>query len=715
MEGMTMDDPTVITVGDGGGSTLLNESYLDVVMQLPLPGIVIFVHGVNSDGEWFQAAEHGLCDGLNKRLARQHGEIVYANTDGGQLEPVKYLDDLTADGYLNPDKQPDTFIAPDANYSPVIQFRWGYKASNEELQTYGDGIYLNEQNYWGGGPFANGCTSLPDLWGQGLNDQLFLWLHAQHLNPTNDRMVYACPPRPYYVLAALRLAKLVKAIREKQADVPITIVCHSQGNMVSMAAAFLGDRMGTVTDGAGNSRRCVADSYVLCNPPYSLLKKNLVEAWSGTEMAAGELHWGRQSLNARRTTLKNFFEIISKQAENAQAPEKIDAFMKNEPHGFTAEFDRKHWGYGPNKTNHGRVTLYFNPHDQVISASPVQGIGWRGMSQEEIDATGADKVFCQRVFAEKFTVGKEDAKTYHFWKNHHGVGLKAGSQNFWHPQSLRARYAIKKGLDANKNWLAKVATVVTAPVFYLVTAIIDIRINALPDDNWETPLKAPKLPEPFEPKSIRFGKVGDVFDEGTDAPGQSRDRERVRDESDPYDTDEGGKAEGSKDTEASLRYEHHALLRMRARREDLHQDSDESKGLYRNSEFITEEDNVDSASDGYKAWRAKKIKEALAENVNAPATDHSSIMTNPDHAKRALAYDIPVGVCHIKNRDIRVFRQMADWRYVGDLKKDNPIKEFAEYFGIGTFKGKKIYDWAAHDKDGKIPDSIVDQRNMLGL
>ncbi|MDT1822943.1 hypothetical protein FPK54_24335, partial [Acinetobacter baumannii] len=89
--------------------------------------------------------------------------------------------------------------------------RWGYKASSDELQEFGDAIYLNEQNYWGGGPFANGCTALPDLWGAGLSDQLFLWLHIQHMNPTNDRQVYACPPRPYYVVAALRLAKLVAA------------------------------------------------------------------------------------------------------------------------------------------------------------------------------------------------------------------------------------------------------------------------------------------------------------------------------------------------------------------------------------------------------------------------------------------------------------------------------------------------------------------------
>lgn len=32
------------------------------------PGIVIFVHGVNADGEWYRAAEEGLCKGLNTRM-----------------------------------------------------------------------------------------------------------------------------------------------------------------------------------------------------------------------------------------------------------------------------------------------------------------------------------------------------------------------------------------------------------------------------------------------------------------------------------------------------------------------------------------------------------------------------------------------------------------------------------------------------------------------
>ena len=120
--------------------------------------------------------------------------MLCPTVEGGQLKPVAYLPELTADGFLNPDRSFKSFIRDDKHFSPVIQFRWGYKASLEELQQYGDGIYLNEKNYWGGGPFANGCSALPDLWDAGLSDSLFLWLHIEHLNPTNDNNVYACLP-----------------------------------------------------------------------------------------------------------------------------------------------------------------------------------------------------------------------------------------------------------------------------------------------------------------------------------------------------------------------------------------------------------------------------------------------------------------------------------------------------------------------------------------
>lgn len=100
------------------------------------------------------------------------------------------------------------------------------------------------------------------------------------MNPTR-RPVFRTPPRGYCVLAALRLAKLIQSIRTKQANVPITIVCHSQSNMVGLAAAFFGDALPDVTDPWGNVGRCVADAYVLANPPYSVANTDTgLENWS---------------------------------------------------------------------------------------------------------------------------------------------------------------------------------------------------------------------------------------------------------------------------------------------------------------------------------------------------------------------------------------------------------------------------------------------------
>jgi pimeloyl-ACP methyl ester carboxylesterase len=721
MEGMTMDDPTVITVGDGGGSTLLNKSYLDVVMQLPLPGIVIFVHGVNSDGEWFQAAEEGLCKGLNTRMARNDCQIQHCTIEGGKMTPVSYLPDLTADGYLNPKKTSKKFIDGDGHFSPVIHFRWGYKADGADMQTYGDGLYLNEKDYWGGGPFANGCTSIPDLWEGGLSDQLFLWLHAQHLNPTNDRMVYACPHRAYYVVAALRLAKLIGEIRKKQADVPVTIVCHSQGNMVSIAAAFLGDRLDPVTDGAGKTGNCVANTYVLCNPPYSLLKDNKTESWTQLTTGSWKTGHGRQTYEARIGTLKNFFEIIKQQAK-AQPAEVIDKLCANEPHGFTAEKDKVKCGYGPGKANYGRVSLYFSPHDQVISSTTIQGIGWRGMSASEIDAANGRDVFCQRVFAQGFCVGA-NTPHYDFWNDHHvkdndGNNLKPGSNQFWYPESLRVQYSVAKGKDANRNGIATIMTMATAPIFHLIFKIIDVRINALPDKGWRTPLKAPPLGEKgFQPQSYRFGQYSDRFDEGLDAPGFSRNAQRQRDADDPYggnrelpkdprdaeDAPTTDAARGNEATEASLMYEHHAFLRMRARRD----------GKYGKKDAVTEEDDVTTASDDYKAWRAEKIKKLLVENVATPATDHSSILTNPDHSEKALAYDIPVGVCHIAKEDLTRLRKMADWRFLDGLDEINPISAFAKYFDNGKMHDQEVSQWATDDSGAILPRKVVNHRSIF--
>lgn len=606
-----------------------------------------------------------------------------------------------------------TFIKGDEHFTPVMHFRWGYKANAEELQEFGEGIYLNEENYWGGGPFANGCTSLPDLWGKGLSDNLMLWLQIEHLNPTSDRIVFSCPPRPYYVLAALRLARLVASIRTRQADVPITIVCHSQGNMIGMAAAFLGDAMAPVKDSAGLEGRCVADTYVLCNPPYSLAESNFTENWSARDTRDKHGGTGRQSLAARVGTLRAFLDIIRQPASRPKTAEDIDQFMANEKHGFNIAKDRMAYGYGIRPTTCGRVTLYCNPHDEVISSTSVVGIGWRGLSGDEIRAVGGVGIFCQRVFAQGHAVGSKGK--YHYWKNHYQQP-QPGSGQFWAPESLKARYSVAKGLDANRdNIMGKILTMVTAPVLIMATSLAGIRINARPDENWEIPLDAPNLPEPFIPQSVRFGAASDAFDQAYDAPGQFRDKERARGSDDPYAGDRpipqknSGSAReatdaalGDEGSESSLRYEDHARLRMQARREGLVKKTDE---------HVIGEDKPEQASAEYTAWRTRKIKTFLADTIDTHATDHSTIMTNPMHAKKALAYDVAVGHCHIRDKDLHALRMAADWRFLEGLDKGDPSKVFEEYFLHGLFKELSAFDWAhAENSEGRMPDKIVDQR-----
>jgi len=704
-----LDDPANEILGSNSGVVFLSPKHLDVIMQLPLPGIVIFVHGVNSDGEWYKQAEEGLCRGLNERLKRCKEHICYPVPAGGTLTPVEYLPELTPEGFVNPKLGAANFIAPTEHFSPVIHFRWGYKASAEELQQFSNGIYLNEHNYWGGGPFANGCTALPDLWGNGLSSRLFLWMHVQHLNPTKDRLVYACPPRPYFVVAALRLAMLVESIRKLQADAPITIVCHSQGNMIGMAAAFLGDRLAPVSDNRGKTGRCVADNYVLCNPPYSLVEENFQQAWTERDLKDADGHSGRQTAKARIDTLRAFFEIVGQQASTQQSADTIDEAMKNDVYGFDAKSDRGRFGFGPAVSTQGRVTLYFNPHDKVISTTTIQGIGWRGLSKEEIDAAGGTGIFCQRVFAQGFTVGKTGS--YDFWH-----AQPASREDFWYPRSQVAGYSVSQGSEVNISFVGSILTFAMAPVMIVATRACKTPINALPPANWTTPLSAPDLPNEFVPEAMRFGIASKQFDQGMAAPGEYRDASTKRDANDPYAGDRempkdateearrkgSDAAEGNVDTEAALKYEHHAMLRMKAKR----------AGLYKTSDKVLMEDEPESASREYKDWRTAKIRESLAAAIDTHATDHSTIMTNPEHSRKALAYDVAIGVCRIIQSEFSALRISADWRYLKKLEDNDPSKNFKQYFLRGLLEGVSVVEWSKTG-NASMPPIIVNQRKLI--
>ncbi|QTD93383.1 T6SS effector phospholipase Tle3 domain-containing protein [Burkholderia anthina] len=725
-------EPPPIIVGRVEGVTMFAKGTpLICILQMPLPGVVIFVHGVNSEGEWFDATEEGLCKGLNRRLGRLDDQMMYHGIEAGQLTPAKYTESVTPDGFLNPKLLANNYVKPDPSFSPVIHFRWGYRASGEELKEYGDKIFLNEKDYWGGGPFTNGCSSLPDLWHGGLDDRTMGWITVQGINPTN-RPLYRAPPRAYGVLAALRLAKLIESIRQMQADVPITVVCHSQGNIVGLTAAFFGDAFPDVEDPWGRTGHCVADAYVLANAPYSLANTDgpyksdtFMDTWSqrATKDASG--HRGRQTYAARTKTFGKFLSIIGARKDFEQPVDKVDEDMKNKRvsptsnRSYAAQEDRDRNGL--NGSTYGRVTAYCCPHDQVISAVTVQGIGWRGISKHELDDISAAGVLTQRVFASGFPVGVQ--KPYRYWEDDWRHGKPGTKSGFWYPPSPPAKFNLIGAVKGNESVWGIAATLATAPLMFVVTGISSalnmLRVNADPPKGWTVVADAPALDDPFPPKALRFGKPvetkdGDAvsdFNEGNDPPAAWRDASKAdadKRADDPYDQykakNEDSVAQGTAATEAGQRYEDRALMRMEARR------TLNTEWLDRDGHVIGE-DGKSAIPEGYKEWRDKQIVDWLDRGATNSPTNHSTTMTNPEHAEKALAYDVAVGRCYLTPDQLYDLRIEADWRMGDGIPSENPNKTYADYFASGTLDRTPLHEWVhTEESEGKMPTAIFDER-----
>lgn len=655
-----------------------------------LPGLVIFVHGVNSDGEWYEASEQGLIRGLNARLG-----LDQAVSSEAKLQAVGYRPELRPNGSINAAVTGKTFIA-DHGFSPVIRFRWGYKAapsdgtegSQDEKQVYKGKVYLNELDAWGGGPFQNGTTALPYMWGLGLDDRVFWWLYA-NMFPVEGREVYASPPRAYYAHAAHRLKELIRLIREKQPDCPITVVCHSQGNMVTLGAALLGEKEGAI-----------ADTYVLCNPPYSLQNLGLEKLTNhDSRSAAG--NFGSVTTEARMQTFKNFLQAVRERAGQGQTLEKINARMACKPEGQPTRFELAAFPADPrtphiaaqDRDNRGKVFLYCNPHDQVIGVSPVQGIGWKGVSQPQMQALGAQGVLHQRVWA---APGGKQAQPFRVgcpaWT---GVSYRYRDDNhdpkqFWNPPAPAMRYVLS--LNESQGAVSQIFTVATAPIVWLVTRLFTLRINDDPDKEWAVPINAPVLPQPVQAQARRYGYTGH-FDEGKDpardalarqdAPGKLNDGAQGG----AYDSPGMGDAE----SEAGLRYEHQARLRSATARGEIQTDEDQRAA----------------------------VKRMLEENPNA--TDHSTILTNPDHAEKALAYDVAIGWLdpgRITQADLKAFRQFAHWVMLDIAAESFPIaNQFMQYFTEGFYNGLQLHRTYNMNHMTQHAPKIIDgerERSMAG-
>ncbi|MDM3463953.1 hypothetical protein, partial [Citrobacter sp. Cb031] len=339
-----------------------------------LPGIIILVHGVNSTGEWFSIAEDKLCEGLNKRLGLTGTSY--------ELKTNKYLSDDKIDAEPLIER---VLPAPKKQKSPVIRFYWGYSSSkgNEDqyviplanrkgvdyhqLKMQGvshENIMAQGPFFWGGGPFQNGTNNLHSLWSEKGFKESVAGIKIQWFNEDKDRLLTNAPPRKYYAHAAKRLADLVDSIRKKYPKDTVTIVSHSQGTMVAMAAVAIAEQ--------------APDALFVLNSPYALDHNDL----NGASLPADECI----SPEGRQNTLSAIIDKVASRKNHLSSLGYEGLCV-----GQTA--DKKNWRpdvtladeNGTSLTerdNHGRTYIYFCPHDRVMGSRPLRSIGWQGLPND---------------------------------------------------------------------------------------------------------------------------------------------------------------------------------------------------------------------------------------------------------------------------------------------------------------------------------------------
>lgn len=411
------------------------------------PGIIIFVHGVNSTGEWFASAEKNICEGLNTRLGLE-----------GTPYMLKYNQYNCDDPSDSENYKKDRKLL-NAGNSPVVRFYWGYRSAAGDEDRYLIPL-VNRQNedyralkkqglkpealqakglwFWGGGPFQNGTNNLVSLWGEtGFNETLrYVPIKVQDFAPDFDRLLTSAPPRKYYAHAVKRLADLLDLIRKEYPRDTVSIISHSQGTMIALAATALAKK--------------ASDALFILNSPYAMETK----AADNFSLPDHEII----SDKAREQTLE---AIINKVAQRAQTlpAEKYNALFvgksvdnkswtplikhkstqrqitkvetgeynyvpsgheypaaKKQAYTQTVTSDR----WIPERDNHGRFYIYCNPHDRVMGSSPLLSLGWQGLpntSKQEPHKliTGHKKHLFQRMMARATPCGTAPNPKTPFW------------------------------------------------------------------------------------------------------------------------------------------------------------------------------------------------------------------------------------------------------------------------------------------------------------
>jgi Protein of unknown function (DUF3274) len=158
---------------------------------------------------------------------------------------------------------------------------------------------------------------------------------------------------------------------------------HSQGTMIAMAATAL-------------CKTRAPDALFVMNSPYAMDDKVTDALVCGRE---------RPTAHARVNTFRNIANRIKQDKRvYTEAHMQLLQVGASKDLNFWRPDLRLHYGL-PERDNHGRLYVYFTPHDRVMGTTMLQSVGWQGVSDELLAELG-DTVK-QRMLARGMAVGDE--------------------------------------------------------------------------------------------------------------------------------------------------------------------------------------------------------------------------------------------------------------------------------------------------------------------
>jgi hypothetical protein len=684
-----------------------------IAVPRPMPNFTILIHGVNDLGEAYEAQEQGLCQGLNDRLDRRSslekagGDLRATTYNAAYAELLKTTTDPQQRKKL--EENPDAILyrrAKDENAkSPIIPFYWGFREDGaidprtkqpkyiNTTATHGEwtdrfGNRIDKDGAKGGGPFTNATSNLPDMFGPGYQQKLVSG------DPTHPLL--SGPGRRYMVLAAKRLAMLIKIIRNNPdtAQAAINIVAHSQGCMVSLLAhAFL----------AQEGYTKVADCLIMNHPPYSLEEAAL----DSLLQKGGDA----QTTQARLATL---LDITNFMTSHKQSTPPMDS-LTNPEVGVVGE----NWkpGKGSQKyctlngkkyafeerDNRGKVYLYFCLKDATVSLETVQGIGWKGVPDGIMaHPPGPPEKRDKRKNPDHYLKAFDLLKTKHFYqrvftaRQRHGQGEAVGLPphrydlkkwnettelpSLWHGNGQTAALTSDVGTFEEREINGETLNPPCIPVLTynesasdpgkLQVSAIDARI------------------------ALTHGGIGSLAFEQPDSRPVSRDGHQL-----PLDY-----------------REHQQLLKdMQASYDASHPDAMDSATVshvsaYRNAKGQNLLRYVRSESP--REARTRWEKHEKVDN-----SYHSSIVANPTHSAQITAYDLALGkpISPLMKGFQKYLCLVADWRTDWRLLDRELQKQELEYHAAeATPKGavipaaqELIAQTVQYFLTGKLPEHVL--------